>query len=583
MRLLLEQPARMVAEIRVLDTLAAESDWLTRLDWRFTSDAEVSVEFDIVVQSTVYEAVLIYPNLFPQAPAYVRPRKADEAWSTHQYPGTGTLCLEWGPDTWHPDVTGADLVRSTHRLLTFEKIGPTYGISAPSRHETTLGQQLRATIRRFVVSPELTAAVVQAASSPKTPLTVATSSRFLELVSVATRLGDDESPALEGLPPELADPFIGGTFIRTGWMVRCDEWASLPSPAKSQSDIRTFLQEKECWPWADDEDRCGFLLLVDDNRDLRPIALGTGEGDTAYEYRVIDCSFDKVNRQPEQYRGLTDKRVAIIGLGSVGSKIAVSLARSGMTRFLLIDDDILQPNNLSRNQLDWLSVGYDKVDGVRGAIRMVRPDVEIQTRTFRFAGQESSSSNTTALEQIAACDLVIDATANSKVFSSVAAICTRRKISLIWGEVFAGGIGALMARSIAGIDAEPLIVRAAINEYLATLPEAPYKHAGDYDVEADDRVLVAGDAEVSHLAASLTQFAIDAIIPNERRRFPVAAYLLGYQRAWVFEAPFDTRAIQCPSAPCEPQEAKDTAAHAADLQELLAAFGTTHADSKRPT
>lgn len=586
MRLLLEQTARMVAETRGLDALAAESDWLTRLDWRFTSDAEVCVEFNIVVQSKVYEAILIYPNLFPQAPAYVRPRKADEVWSAHQYPGTGTLCLEWGPDTWHPDVTGADLIRSTYSLLTFEKIGPTYGISAPSRHETTLGQQLRATIRRFVVLPQLTAAVVQAGSAPKTPLTVATSSRFLELVSVATRLGGDEGPTLEGLPPELANPFIGGTFTRTGWMVRCDEWASLSSPAKSQSEIRAFLQGKECWPWADDEDRCGFLLLVDDNRNLRPIALGTGEGegDTAYEYSVIDCSIDKVDRQPEQYRGLADKRVAIIGLGSVGSKIAVSLARSGVTRFLLIDDDILQPNNLSRNQLDWLSVGYDKVDGVRGAIRMVRADAEIQTRTFRFAGQESSASNTTMLEQIAACDLVIDATANSKVFSSAAAICTRRNISLIWGEVFAGGIGALMARSIPGIDAEPLIVRAAINEYLATLPEAPHKHAEGYDVEADNQVLIAGDAEVSHLAASLTQFAIDAIIPNETRRFPVAAYLLGYQRAWIFESPFDTRAIQCPSAPCEPQEAENTAAHTADLQELLAAFGTnTHADSKRPT
>lgn len=107
----------------------------------------------------------------------------------------------------------------------------------------------------------------------------------------------------------------------------------------------------------------------------------------------------------------------------------------------------MAPDNLSRNQLDWQSVGYDKVDGVRGAIRLVRPDAEVQTRTFRFAGQESAAYNTTVLEQVAACDLVIDATASPKVFTAVAAICGRRGVALVWGEVFAGGIGALMARS----------------------------------------------------------------------------------------------------------------------------------------
>ena len=97
MRLLLEQTKRMLAETRELDGLAAEASWLTKLSWGFTANKEVSVDFDITLLDKVHEAVLVYPDLFPQAPAYVRPRKADEAWSTHQYPGTGTLCLEWGP------------------------------------------------------------------------------------------------------------------------------------------------------------------------------------------------------------------------------------------------------------------------------------------------------------------------------------------------------------------------------------------------------------------------------------------------------------------------------------------------------
>lgn len=573
MRLLLEQTKRMLAETRELDALAAESSWLTKLSWGFTATKEVCVDFDITVLGKVHEAVLVYPDLFPQAPAYVRPRESDEAWSSHQYPGTGTLCLEWGPDNWRPDVSGADLVRSTHTLLTFEKLGSAIGLDAPSRHELTLGQRIRTETRRFVVTPELAAAVIVSAAAPYTPLTVATSSRFTELVSIGVKLGADAVANLPGLPPEVTDSAVGGVFVRTGWMVRCNDWLGLASPAKSQAEIREFLKAKERWPWPDDAERSGFLLLVDDQWRMRPIAIAKSDGDTAYEYRMVDFSGASASRQPERHKGLALKRVALIGLGSVGSKVAVSLARSGITRFLLIDDDILAPDNLSRNQLDWQSVGYDKVDGVRGAIRLVRPDAEVQTRTFRFAGQESAAYNTTVLEQVAACDLVIDATASPKVFTAVAAICGRRGVALVWGEVFAGGIGALMARSIPGVDADPLTVRAAVNAYLATLPEAPFKHSLGYDVEEAGVVYVAGDAEVSQLAASVTQFAIDALMRSDVRQFPVAAYLLGYQKAWAFEAPFDTRAIPCPAATPGPAAPGDAEGNASAFGELISAFG----------
>lgn len=570
MRLLLEQTKRMLAETRELDGLAAQSSWLTKLSWGFTADKEVSVDFDISLLGKVHEAVLVYPDLFPQAAAYVRPRKADEAWSSHQYPSTGTLCLEWGPDTWHPAVTGADLILSTQKLLAFENVGTALGLEAPSRHEPTLGQRLRSETRRFVLTPELALALAGAFGSPFTPLTVSTSTRFHELVAIAVRLGPEDGQHLPGLPPEVTDDAVGSVFLRSGWLVRCDEWSSLPAPARSQAQIREYLKAKERWPWADDEDRNAFLLLMDDQWRLRPIALGTG--DRAYEYRMVDFSVAGTSRQPDANHNLAGKRVAVIGLGSVGSKLAVTLARSGVARFLLIDDDIMAPANLSRNQLDWQSVGYDKVDGALGAIRLVRPDAEVQTRTFRFAGQESSAYNTTVLEQVAACDLVIDATASPKVFSSLAAICARRSVALVWGEVFAGGIGALMARSIPGLDADPLTVRAAINTFLATLPEAPFKHAEGYDAEEAGEVYVAGDAEVSQLASSVAQFAIDALTAGRARRFPVAAYLLGYQRAWVFEAPFDTRAIQCPPAAPEQVAPEDAEAHINALGELISVF-----------
>ncbi|WMW13801.1 ThiF family adenylyltransferase [Klebsiella pneumoniae] len=45
----------------------------------------------------------------------------------------------------------------------------------------------------------------------------------------------------------------------------------------------------------------------------------------------------------------------------MGSKIATSLARSGIKRFLLVDDDYLATSNIVRHELYWNHVGKHKV------------------------------------------------------------------------------------------------------------------------------------------------------------------------------------------------------------------------------
>src|SRR5258706_523878 len=51
---------------------------------------------------------------------------------------------------------------------------------------------------------------------------------------------------------------------------------------------------------------------------------------------------------PEAHVNLARLRVGIVGLGSVGALVAESLARMGLTRFLLIDFDRVEAHNLDR-------------------------------------------------------------------------------------------------------------------------------------------------------------------------------------------------------------------------------------------
>jgi hypothetical protein len=85
----------------------------------------------------------------------VLPRGESGRWSSHQYGPGGELCLEYGPDNWHSDLTGADMVSSAHRLLQGERSSPLEETTVPSRHKTTLGQDLRGSFTRLLVTREV--------------------------------------------------------------------------------------------------------------------------------------------------------------------------------------------------------------------------------------------------------------------------------------------------------------------------------------------------------------------------------------------------------------------------------------------
>jgi hypothetical protein len=75
------------------------------------------------------------------------------------------------------------------------------------------------------------------------------------------------------------------------------------------------------------------------------------------------------SRSPERNE-LNSKTIGIVGLGSVGAKIGMSLARMGVRRFCLVDHDVLLPENLERHALDWQGDPSRRNDNARlGPIR----------------------------------------------------------------------------------------------------------------------------------------------------------------------------------------------------------------------
>lgn len=67
----------------------------------------------------------------------------------------------------------------------------------------------------------------------------------------------------------------------------------------------------------------------------------------------------------------------ISGCGSVGSYVALELARSGVGRFLLIDHDVLSYSNICRHQCGISDVGRYKTLAIADRIRLINPEAEI--------------------------------------------------------------------------------------------------------------------------------------------------------------------------------------------------------------
>lgn len=90
-------------------------------------------------------------------------------------------------------------------------------------------------------------------------------------------------------------------------------------------------------------------------------------------------SWDRVERLlgKDVLAYLHTRTVGIIGLGSGGSFVALGLAMSGVGRFILIDDDVLEEANVVRHAADRRYIGQPKVEAVADLIRQRNPEAEV--------------------------------------------------------------------------------------------------------------------------------------------------------------------------------------------------------------
>ncbi|AGA91810.1 dinucleotide-utilizing enzyme possibly involved in molybdopterin or thiamin biosynthesis [Thioflavicoccus mobilis 8321] len=134
----------------------------------------------------------------------------------------------------------------------------------------------------------------------------------------------------------------------------------------------------------------------------------------------------------EGQQRLLDARVLVVGLGGLGSPVAMYLAAAGLGRLVLADADVVDLSNLQRQILHTTDrVGLAKVDSARRTLAALNPDVRIEGVEERL-----SAANLPAL--LDGVDLVVDGSDNFATRFAVNAACFAAGVPLVSGAAIRG-------------------------------------------------------------------------------------------------------------------------------------------------
>ena len=154
---------------------------------------------------------------------------------------------------------------------------------------------------------------------------------------------------------------------------------------------------------------------------------------------------------------LLESRTLVIGIGGLGSPVAMYLAASGVGHLVLVDFDRVDQTNLQRQIIHSTpGIGSTKVDSARKTLEALNPGCRITT----FDRQLSESELT---EQVIAADVVVECSDNFATRFAVNDACVAAGTPLVSGagirtegqvSVFLSRPGSPCYRCLYGREAE---------------------------------------------------------------------------------------------------------------------------------
>jgi len=129
-------------------------------------------------------------------------------------------------------------------------------------------------------------------------------------------------------------------------------------------------------------------------------------------------------------RRLKAARALIVGVGGLGSSVALYIAGAGIGRIGLVDDDAVGFSNLQRQVVHGeATVDRPKVESAAARLRDLNSDIDVETFPERFARESG--------RRIASgYDLIVDGADNFETRYAINDVCLELGIPYVYGAVF---------------------------------------------------------------------------------------------------------------------------------------------------
>lgn len=153
---------------------------------------------------------------------------------------------------------------------------------------------------------------------------------------------------------------------------------------------------------------------------------------------------------------LREKRVLLVGLGSLGSTCAVELCRAGLGNITMYDPDVVSPSNLVRHQADLRDVGLAKTDVVARKLSMINPAMLIERRPYPVGIAEMSDPQAAIKAQerlendVQAADLILVTTGEAAPMRLMNQLAVEYGKPCVFTWVQSGAWGGHVFRTLPG-------------------------------------------------------------------------------------------------------------------------------------
>lgn len=402
---------------------------------------------------------VVWPASFPDAPPLIIELGSESSELAPFRFEDRSLCLfahGVHPRAWNPELGVADALSRYVELRARISSGELHPLDWPRplpghpagfriRIPKALAREMRESrgwgLARGVLRPEresLDVIALRHGGAPRAPLIAHNSRPWLEQVG-------------DGQPMD---------FAWCGIKRRDNEaWADL---FQDRASLMALL-ERRCPPHiAAALRKSPFMILCNTKKKNDLIIIQADLGFTAFfglftsSIEVGDLSdrvFARVDGALSGRRTLSTAHVICVGLGSLGSPVAVQLARAGVGRFSLFDPERLSPENVARHVGGLRDLDRPKVEVVRDAILQRHADAEVHIHASGLTWDRDDMRSTGPAFREALADpgaLVVVTCAEERVERAVNRLCVELERPVVFGAVLGAGRHGRVFRVLPG-------------------------------------------------------------------------------------------------------------------------------------